>query len=131
MRFWTPERVELLKTLNAKSGAQAADILGCTRAMVCAKRIRLGLNVEKTHYLSAVMRTDKKVKAERIEVRDEPPPEDAVPIWDLRPEHCRWPHGDTKDAETFRYCGKSVTKETSWCEHHHKIVYPRRVHASP
>ena len=51
-------------------------------------------------------------------------PEDAAPqlvrvkFMELRPSMCRWPIGDPKHIETFRFCGSACSSGDIYCEAH-------------
>lgn len=44
-----------------------------------------------------------------------------VPLVDLQPGECRYPHGDPR-SEDFGFCGAPV-RSGSWCRHHRRLVY--------
>ncbi len=57
-------------------------------------------------------------------------PPGGVALLDLRREHCRWPIGDPRDVETFRFCGAPRAPNTRradgfdpYCGCHAKLAY--------
>lgn len=51
---------------------------------------------------------------------------EAVPLWQVRDGQCRWPVGDPKDVDGFRFCGKPVTyARFEWCETHAAVGVSR------
>ncbi len=42
----------------------------------------------------------------------------AVSFFDAKPCHCRWPYGDPRDLETFRFCGETVAPDRPYCKPH-------------
>jgi hypothetical protein len=43
-------------------------------------------------------------------------------IMDLKADSCRWMFGDPKGQHG--YCGKTTKAGSSWCPHHHDVVFP-------
>lgn len=41
----------------------------------------------------------------------------AVTFFDAQPSHCRWPYGDPRDLETFRFCGEIAIGQSYCCGH--------------
>ena len=46
----------------------------------------------------------------------------AVSLLELRPEHCRWPLGDSRDPD-MKYCGAGTIDDASYCARHFRISY--------
>jgi hypothetical protein len=45
---------------------------------------------------------------------------------------CRWPIGDSRQADTFRFCGCACSLEAVYCEAHKKLsIAPNRAKAPP
>lgn len=42
-----------------------------------------------------------------------------VSLLDAQIHHCRWPLGESRDFESFRFCGAATTSGSSYCAHHH------------
>lgn len=42
----------------------------------------------------------------------------AVTFFDVRSCHCRWPYGDPRDLETFRFCGEAAPDDRPYCAGH-------------
>lgn len=42
----------------------------------------------------------------------------AVAFFDVKRCHCRWPYGDPRDLETFRFCGEPALEDRSYCADH-------------
>ena len=55
------------------------------------------------------------------------PIDGSLTVADLTASSCRWPSGDPRDLETFRYCGETVHGGT-YCERHARIAYMPRSH---
>ena len=41
-----------------------------------------------------------------------------VKFMELRPSMCRWPIGDPKHIETFRFCGSACSSRAIYCDAH-------------
>lgn len=150
---WTPEVVEQLKALVAEglTFSLIAEQLGLSRGSCINKAERLGLRRgEAAKHPPGPRRKpgqpwprpDTAREPQRATVRaaepEEPMPAaksiampqrpircEGVPIWELRPEHCRYIVVEG-DVHATRYCGKHTTGEKSaWCPHHRGIVYSR------
>lgn len=63
----------------------------------------------------------------RMRLRGDPPPRpdnEPVTLLELRHDQCRWPLGDPRDFDTFRYCGAiKPEEEPSYCPHHARRAY--------
>ncbi|HKN27460.1 MAG TPA: GcrA family cell cycle regulator [Roseiarcus sp.] len=46
-----------------------------------------------------------------------------VKFMELRPSMCRWPIGDPRHSETFRFCGSACPSEASYCKKHTAIAH--------
>lgn len=47
-----------------------------------------------------------------------------VTLLELQHNQCRWPLGDPRDFDTFRYCGApKPVEEASYCPHHARMAY--------
>lgn len=44
----------------------------------------------------------------------------AVSFFDAKRCHCRWPYGDPRDLETFRFCGETSLEDRSYCAPHQR-----------
>lgn len=44
----------------------------------------------------------------------------AVSFFDAQRCHCRWPYGDPRDLETFRFCGETSLEDRSYCAPHQR-----------
>jgi len=42
----------------------------------------------------------------------------AVSFFDAKRCHCRWPYGDPRDLETFRFCGEPALDDRPYCAGH-------------
>lgn len=42
----------------------------------------------------------------------------AVSFFDAKPCHCRWPYGDPRDLDTFRFCGEAAPDDRPYCVGH-------------
>jgi GcrA cell cycle regulator len=49
---------------------------------------------------------------------------EGLTIADLTASSCRWPNGDPRNLETFRYCGKAA-QGGPYCERHSRLAYYR------
>lgn len=50
----------------------------------------------------------------------EPAPEGGVHLLEVQPGQCRWPMGEPRDLNTFRFCG-ATSEVNNYCMHHHRI----------
>jgi GcrA cell cycle regulator len=152
---WTRERVELLKRCWAEgeSASRIASLLGgfdhCDdggRNAVIGKVHRLKLAGRETAASSRLPMAGKKAdgvagskgkRAERTPRAPSPPDEPPrpaepvslnIPIIELRPGQCKWPHGDGP----FLFCGHAVEAGTVYCAYHKRIAYrPAERQAKP
>src|ERR1700722_2857222 len=46
-----------------------------------------------------------------------------VKFMELRPSMCRWPIGDPKHIETFRFCGSACSSGDIYCKAHTAIAH--------
>lgn len=42
----------------------------------------------------------------------------AVSFFDAQRCHCRWPYGDPRDLESFRFCGETALEDRPYCAGH-------------
>ncbi|MFN3891967.1 MAG: GcrA family cell cycle regulator [Beijerinckiaceae bacterium] len=54
---------------------------------------------------------------------DLPAPIGGVPLLDLEHGMCKWPIGDPRDIDSFRYCGADATAGQSYCRGHSALAY--------
>lgn len=52
------------------------------------------------------------------------PDGEGVHLADLERHHCRWPHGDPRDAANFRFCGEARETGASYCSFHREMSEP-------
>ncbi len=133
---WTPERVEMLKTLWAEglSASQIAARLGVvTRNAVIGKIHRLGIAAREHGNKGGRRarigpRPPGETRAAPAQTREEAiaPPEpspDNVTVLELSDHRCRWPLGDPK-GEDFRFCGnKTPGPGQTYCDYHTRRAY--------
>jgi GcrA cell cycle regulator len=50
-------------------------------------------------------------------------PEGGATILDLTERMCRWPMGDPRQTEEFRFCGRSTVDGLVYCAHHAALAY--------
>lgn len=130
---WSEERIGLLKILWGRrySLSQIAHHLGgVTRCAVAGKLARLGLTRKRAYPRppkTAFNFARKSSQAKRaaagasvLPVPDAPPPLN-IPLLDLEPHHCRFIPGDDR-----LFCGRQKREGSSYCGHHHAIVYETR-----
>jgi GcrA cell cycle regulator len=142
---WTDERVARLRELYG-DGLSCAEIAaelggGATRNAVIGKIERMGLNdgscarkpraarVAKAPAppkIAEVSRSPEEARAVVI-IEEAPAPIDGVTLFAARENHCRWPLGDPRDLESFRFCGASKFGETPYCRAHHGLAFDIRV----
>jgi len=117
--FWTPEKIEQLRTLAA-SGKRQVDVAramgvseGSARHWAEKNGIRFGRAAQP--------------KSKQQQKPPEAPPEGGITIIDLTETTCHWPYGDPATPE-FRYCGASLGNEPSgpYCACHRAIAYQPR-----
>jgi GcrA cell cycle regulator len=141
---WTDERVARPRKLYADgfSGAKIAAELGAgvTRNAVIGKIERMGLN-DGSHArkprvsarvakalappkIAEVSRSLDEARAIVVAVAvDAPAPIGGVTLFAARENHCRWPLGDPRDLETFRFCGAAKFGEASYCRAHAALAF--------
>ncbi len=68
-----------------------------------------------------VSRHPKGVKESPTRVAFEAPTNDNVPLPQIRAHQCRWPLGDPRDVDEFRFCG--ATAALTYCPYHYQLVY--------
>ncbi len=151
---WTRERTELLKRFWAEGGSASriAFLLGgfdhCDdggRNAVIGKVHRLKLAGRETVEACRPPRPRKTTdrvawnKSERMERAPQPaapqaPPKPIepvsleIPIIELRPGQCKWPHGDGP----FLFCGHTADAGAVYCAFHKRIAYrPAERQAKP
>ena len=57
---------------------------------------------------------------------DQEPIEGQLTVADLTPTSCRWPSGNPRDLNTFRYCGAGAVGGP-YCERHARLAYLPRL----
>lgn len=72
--------------------------------------------VEDIRYLPWEAKRPRKIKPLRLE----PPP--ILQIWQLEPQHCRWPVND----DPYEFCGATKVRGHSYCVTHLKMAYYRK-----
>ena len=139
---WNAEAVEMLTRLWADglSSAKIAEEMGngLSRMAIIGKVHRLKLPPRVTRV--AVARIPPKRKKPRAQfsrreigppviavepVREPPPlPPDYAPVTlaDIRPNQCRYIHGDPDGPQTLM-CGAKTPLGKDWCRYHHRLVY--------
>ena len=146
---WTDERVTLLRKLwvEGKTAKEIASVLGngITRNAVIGKAHRLKLSgrvspAQQNDKIKPRQKVDRAVMKNRkvihVDVAQAPPrpstilantpapqaPKGGVQMADLRERHCRWPHGDPRDAD-FHFCGAPALVGLPYCDHHCRAAY--------
>jgi GcrA cell cycle regulator len=137
---WTTQRTDLLRQhWNAKllSASQIARILGMTRNAVIGKAHRLELEQRNPVDTSRIIDRRAKQRAQpRLRIRPmmieqhkppplEPPPSNPVALFDLKPEHCRWPLWNDDVAEKL-FCGAVKADGSAYCSYHEHKAFVRR-----
>ena len=135
---WTPEAVKWASEqwIAGKSAAFIASGLGYGngRNAVIGKMHRLGLKGRNAPGFQpgniggfprpATAPPPRKIKAKAIVAAPvEPAHEGGVTLMELKEHSCRYPFGDPRFQETFRYCGNWKPTDTSWCAACSGIVY--------
>jgi GcrA cell cycle regulator len=96
---WTPDADTLLAQRAAQglTAAQIGAMLGVTKNAIIGRARRIGVALN--------------------------PPRGAAPggvtILDLTAQTCRFPLGDPRDFNRFRYCGAPVRSACVYCDDHH------------
>lgn len=132
---WTPERVEMLKTLwdmNLTADVIACRLGGVSRCAVIGKAHREGLSGRRTG-CRAKQGSSKRSRRRipKLKVQELPPlavqtlPEVInplrIPLLAIGDGQCRWPIGDPQD-ENFSFCG-CQTGGASFCAYHDGIAH--------
>lgn len=145
--MWTDEKIETMKRLWAegKSTSMIAREMTTpdhplTRNAIIGKLHRLGVSGGRPAY--EVKRTvvkKRRRQSPRPSVRKspdrfvqkpsawapppkplEPAPEGGVHLLEVQSGQCRWPMGDPRDLDSFRFCG-ATSEVNNYCMHHHRI----------
>lgn len=119
-----PVRLRSLLIDQGMTYDQAAEALGTTRNVVSGRAKRLGI-VKGTGTGGIQRRTihGRSVKKKRVaEQAEQPQPRDPK-----EPHGCRFIHGEVgQPGKSWSYCQAEPHKPgSSWCAHHHGIVYGR------
>ena len=148
--FWTDERVDELRRLAADglSARQIALAMGAaSRMVIIGKMQRMNINGRPRGY--PFQKSDPRPPVERRAapkpapalkpvaprvsrqprraaepIREQtfaPPTNDNVPLPQIMAGQCRWPMGDPRDVDGFRFCG--ATAVLTWCPYHYSLVY--------
>ena len=139
MKFdWTDEALKVLKerTEDGFSAAEIGRALGCGRNAVIGKLHRLRTVVPlKPHArclknrapetaLKPIMES-RKLRQPRVVLTEDQKhqmvcaaaPDDAIALVDLHSGECRWPFGDPRKLDEFRFCGHRIAFG-SYCAAH-------------
>lgn len=137
---WRDETIELARVrwLAGKSASEIAAEIGdgMTRNAVIGKIARMGLS-------GRVKAPPPKPKRPRGARRPGPPRTFSparepvlaepieipalnfesllIPLWEIKEGQCRWPIGDPRDVEGFRFCGLPTQDEKCWCPSHWRV----------
>jgi GcrA cell cycle regulator len=150
---WSAERTELLKKYWAQgysATAIAIELGGVTRNAVIGKQYRLGLLREGKHATHTIR--DQRAKPRRLPRMRTMPQEPVIdpvaavaaparidvpqtvgatvsarrgiPLFDLRPHHCRWPMwDDAQHHAEHLFCGATKQDGSSFCPKHFRRAY--------
>jgi hypothetical protein len=132
---WTPEKVEQLKALmdEGLTFAQIGAAIGMGRCACIGKAHRLGLRRGEEAKHPPGPRGPRPYR-----YKPTPPPPVSIPaptpsagggpvlIHELEPHHCRWPEGDPREIDTFRYCGAPALLPGPYCRDHLLRAYQPR-----
>lgn len=147
---WTDERIATLKKLWAEglTATQISDEMACgfSRSAILGKVNRLKLPARQSpattrreraqggQALKAALKGTRKPgrppRAPAFEAAPLPEEElgndvtSLLGIMDLTNDTCRFMHGDPKGQHG--YCGKQTAPNSSWCPHHHHVVFGGR-----
>lgn len=144
---WTEEQDRQLKALwvEGLSASQCGARLGISRNAVIGRVHRLDLPARAPRRLGARHATDgKRERPQRIRERKPPKPAPTLAtvtlkplpllpvaepdpnkpgLIDLKPGHCKFPHGDP-GTEGFHFCGAKCERDASpYCDYHRSIAY--------
>lgn len=144
---WTPEQDKLLSELilAGNSYADAGAVLGKSRNACIGRAHRLHIHPPSVvkHQKLVAMRPAKQPREPKpVPLRREPrtpkpvaeakteaalqPSRVGVFIWELERAHCRWPLGDPRDIDDFRYCGAPRKETGAYCAGHARMAYEPR-----
>lgn len=132
---WSCDEIAVLCAILAKgqSSGEAAKALDRTRNETISKAKRLGLRFHSQQGTRKGKPPRKQRNHERIvptvKLRayplrpDAPPPETAVTFMQVGPykQACRWPYGDPRTIEAFRYCNLP-SNDRVYCEGHRELA---------
>ena len=148
---WTAEQIGTLKRLWA-NGHSASEIVsnlggGVTRNAVIGKVHRLKLSARRPSVpttsnqqrdsaraqrghgnkgqpkVNAILAKAAALKAKPLPLAKPADVSAGIKLTDLDKGQCHWIDGDPLTPE-HSYCGEPVREGSSWCDHHHKRVYP-------
>ena len=60
----------------------------------------------------------------RVEGRMQEENTQRVPLWELKPNTCRWPSGGPWERAKF-FCGEPAAPGCSWCPEHRRRVFTK------
>lgn len=141
--IWTPERLEVLIAM-AKRGESGDDIARAvnklpglyispgaarTRAATMGLSCGGGRAGQRAAWQAKPVKAPKPAEAERP-VFTQTAPEGGVALLDISRGQCRWPVGDPRDVEGFRFCGAGVSRG-SYCASHAALAYVRAERRTP
>ena len=137
---WTDARVATLIELYAdpkNTYSDIAAVLGVSRNACIGKALRLGFAPR-----GVFVNKERKPRPRKVKIATPPPvvsppvprrapvircdpvPAGSVTLFAVRASQCRWPLGDPKDVESFRFCGARIDAG-SYCRAHGSIAYRR------
>ena len=139
--FWSKSRIDQLKreTQEGKTAREIGAALGCSKQAVIEKckrhgiklRHKRGCPVERrvapkpipalVEIAPRVSRQPRRAAAPVKAIAFEPPTNDNVALPVIRAHQCRWPMGDPRDVEGFRFCGATAT--LTYCPYHYGLAY--------
>ncbi len=144
MKFWTDERIETLRASFVAGSlfSVIAREIGCSKGAAIGKAHRMGFKSLRSPASASrgyrklcapaprkpqVPRSDgvdllRHPKESSMPLFPSPDPDEpyngGVSFWELSHGQCKWPFGNPRDLDTFRYCSAPAELERPYCACH-------------
>lgn len=141
---WTPAADERLRALVMEGKTVREIILELARVFYAApkpselairtrvSRIGVSLRNDRPAKPNSASESSPPTKAQDESGREDPmqrlpsaiiPENGGVTLIELQHDACRWPYGDARDLDTFRYCGAAAASGRPYCAGHTALAY--------
>jgi hypothetical protein len=126
---WSEEHIRKLRKLRAKgmTALQIAKEFGVSRNAVVGKLERLEVKTAKAPCDSASRPKKQNGRTPPMKIREDVPNEDGtfpgVSFFEIGDAQCRWPYGNPKQLDTFRFCAAPTGATTvPYCQEHGRVA---------